>query len=80
MCHKMQGYFVETLKGRMAYLRKPDGQKRGKGKGTPSPVAVQRKSLMPLRQISSSQQAGLLRHHFLLWQLYALVHTSIVYI
>ena len=107
MCQKMQGYFVETLKGRMAYLRKPDGQKRGKGKGTPSPVAVQRKPLMPLCQslspvalvcedkASHEQHLKALKKEykflhpnkqvysvtiFLLWQLHALVHTSIVYI
>ena len=106
MCLKMQGYFVETLKGRMAYLRKPDGQKRGKG--NPSPVAaVQRKPLMPLCQSLSpvalvcEDKASHERHlkalkkeykslhpnkqvysvtFFLLWQLQALVQTSIVYI
>jgi hypothetical protein len=28
---------VEAFKERMAYLRKPDGEKRGKGKATPTP-------------------------------------------
>lgn len=48
----MQGYLVEALKERMAYLRKPDGLKRGKEaasgtKAEAKPVRLQMPALIP---------------------------------
>ena len=37
LLYDAQGYLVEAFKERMAYLRKPDDEKRGKGKATSIP-------------------------------------------
>ena len=42
----LQGYLVEALKERMAYLRKPDGHKRGKAQVTVAP-STRVRPLMP---------------------------------
>ena len=43
----MQGYLVEALKERMAYLRKPDGQKRGKENSIHTPPSKSACPKMP---------------------------------
>ena len=60
----MQGYLVEGLKERMAYLRKPDGLKRGKENkdGTPQKPKSRMMPASPVVLSDSEDRAAHDRH------------------